>query len=414
MSKLEELVAELCPDGVPYYTLGELGKFYGGLTGKTKDDFTEGNAKFITYRNIYSNPAIKLDVTDTVKIAEGEMQRTLEYGDIIFTGSSETPDECGISSVLTVCIDEKLYLNSFCFLFRFDDISIMLPDFAKHLFRSSNLRDQIGKTASGVTRFNVSKQKMEKVVIPVPPLQVQQEIVRILDNFTELTKELARELTKELAARKIQYEYYRLKILTQSEDTPKVVLRTVVKKSCSGATPAKGNSEYYENGTIPWLRTQDVKFNEIYEINSFITEEAVKKTSAKWIPANCVIVAISGATAGRCAINKIATTTNQHCLNMEIDSSKALYKYVYYCVFSQYEELISRKQGARGDLNSTLIMGIEIPLPPLEEQARIVDILDCFDTLCNDISRKLPAEIEARTKQYEYYRDKLLTFKERA
>ena len=288
----------------------------------------------------------------------------------------------------------------------------MLPDFAKHLFRSSNLRDQIGKTASGVTRFNVSKQKMEKVVIPVPPLQVQQEIVRILDNFTELTKELARELTKELAARKIQYEYYRLKILTQSEDTPKVVLRTVVKKSCSGATPAKGNSEYYENGTIPWLRTQDVKFNEIYEINSFITEEAVKKTSAKWIPANCVIVAISGATAGRCAINKIATTTNQHCLNMEIDSSKALYKYVYYCVFSQYEELISRKQGARGDLNSTLIMGIEIPLPPLEEQARIVDILDCFDTLCNDISRKLPAEIEARTKQYEYYRDKLLTFKE--
>ncbi len=183
MSKLEELVAELCPDGVPYYTLGELGKFYGGLTGKTKDDFTEGNAKFITYRNIYSNPAIKLDVTDTVKIAEGEMQRTLEYGDIIFTGSSETPDECGISSVLTVCTDEKLYLNSFCFLFRFDDISIMLPDFAKHLFRSSNLRYQIGKTASGVTRFNVSKQKMEKVVIPVPPLPVQREIVQILDNL---------------------------------------------------------------------------------------------------------------------------------------------------------------------------------------------------------------------------------------
>ena len=147
-------------------------------------------------------------------------------------------------------------------------------------------------------------------------------------------------------------------------------------------------------------------------LNSFITEEAVKKTSAKWIPANCVIVAISGATAGRCAINKIETTTNQHCLNLEIDKTKALYKYIYYCVYSQYEELLSRKQGARGDLNSTLIMGIEIPLPPLIDQQRIVDILDRFDTLCNDISIGLPAEIVARQKQYEYYRDKLLTFQE--
>jgi type I restriction enzyme S subunit len=95
---------------------------------------------------------------------------------------------------------------------------------------------------------------------------------------------------------------------------------------------------------------------------------------------------------------------------MEIDSSKALYKYVYYCVYSRYEELISRKQGARGDLNSTLIMGIEIPLPSFEEQERIVSILDRFDALVNDITSGLPAEIEARRKQYEYYRDKLLTF----
>ncbi|MGL4985549.1 MAG: restriction endonuclease subunit S, partial [Treponemataceae bacterium] len=83
------------------------------------------------------------------------------------------------------------------------------------------------------------------------------------------------------------------------------------------------------------------------------------------------------------------------------------------CVCSQYEELLSRKQGARGDLNSTLIMGIEIPVPPLAEQQRIVDILDRFDTLCNDLSTGLPAEIKARQQQYEYYRDKLLTFQEK-
>ena len=163
MSKLDNLLKEFCPNGVEYKTLDELGNFYGGITGKSKDDFVEGNAKFITYRNVYANPALNIDVNDTVKIGDNEKQRTLEYGDVIFTGSSETPDECGISSVLTQKTTEKLYLNSFCFVFRFNDISIMIPDFAKHLFRSENLRYQIGKTASGVTRFNVSKKLMGKV-----------------------------------------------------------------------------------------------------------------------------------------------------------------------------------------------------------------------------------------------------------
>ena len=89
----------------------------------------------------------------------------------------------------------------------------------------------------------------------------------------------------------------------------------------------------------------------------------------------------------------------------------ALYKYVFYCVCSQYEELVSRKEGARGDLNSSRILSLEIPLPSLAEQERIVGILDRFNALCNDISTGLPAEIEARQKQYEYYRDTLLHFK---
>ena len=89
MSRLEELIAELCPEGVEYKTLGELGSFYGGITGKSKDDFINGNAKFITYKNVYSNIALKLDVEDRVKISPNEKQRTLEYGDVIFTGSSK-------------------------------------------------------------------------------------------------------------------------------------------------------------------------------------------------------------------------------------------------------------------------------------------------------------------------------------
>ena len=189
------------------------------------------------------------------------------------------------------------------------------------LFRSLryifHIMGKIGYSSDEHKRLWISV--YSEMEIPIPPLQVQQEIVRILDNFTELTAEL----TAELTLRKQQYEYFR-DVLLDDRSIPRVSLKSVVKRSSSGSTPAKGVSAYYEKGTIPWLRTQDVKFNEIYEINSFITEEAVKKTSAKWIPENCVIVAISGATAGRCAINKIATTTNQHCLNLEINNEKAL------------------------------------------------------------------------------------------
>ena len=99
-------------------------------------------------------------------------------------------------------------------------------------------------------------------------------------------------------------------------------------------------------------------------------------------------------------------------MNMEIDPSKAFYRYVYYCVCSKYQELLTKKQGARGDLNSSLILETEIPVPPLAVQQNIAAILDRFAALCNDLTSGLPAEIAARQKQYEHYRDKLLTFKE--
>ena len=190
-----------------------------------------------------------------------------------------------------------------------------------------------------------------------------------------------------------------------------VELADVVAHKSSGATPSKSNPDYYEGGMIPWIRTQDVKFNEITEVDSYITEKAVAETAAKWIPENCVIVAISGASAGRCAINKIRATTNQHCLNLEIDNRLASYRYVFYCVCRSYDELLAKKQGARGDLNSSLILNTVIPLPDLRKQQEIVDTLDRFDALCNDLTSGLPAEIEARQKQYEYYRDRLLSFK---
>lgn len=151
---------------------------------------------------------------------------------------------------------------------------------------------------------------------------------------------------------------------------------------------------------------------DIWDTQMRITERAVKETSARWIPENCVIVAISGATAGRSAVNRIPLTTNQHCCNFEIDPAQANFRYVFYWVRSQYEQIKSLGRGARSDLSAALIKGVRIPLPPLEDQARTVAILDKFDALVNDLSVGLPAELAARRQQYEYYRDRLLTFEE--
>ena len=198
---------------VEWKKLGEVGIFYNGLTGKSKNDFTNGNAKYVTYMNVYSNIEIDTNIEDYVKINENEQQNRIEYGDVLFTGSSETPDECGISSVLTKHVDEPLYLNSFCFGFRLYDKSIFLPGFLKYLFRSAELRKQIGKTANGVTRFNVSKKLFAQITIPIPPLSEQERIVAILDKFDALVNDLTSGLPAEIEARRKQYEYYRNKLL---------------------------------------------------------------------------------------------------------------------------------------------------------------------------------------------------------
>ena len=205
MSKLDQLIKELCPDGVAYHTLGEIGKFYYGLNGKKKEDFIDGNAIFISYINVRSNSTINIDVDDRVRIREKEKQNTVQYGDILFTRSAKTLDKCGVSSVLTKHTEQKLYLNSFCLGYRLNDVSMFLPDFTKHLFRSAKFRYQIIKATNGVPRFNISRKRMEPLRVPVPPIDIQREIVHILDQFTALTAELA----AELAARKQQYEYYK-------------------------------------------------------------------------------------------------------------------------------------------------------------------------------------------------------------
>lgn len=194
--------------------MSEIGDFYGGLSGKSKSDFENGNSKYVTYMNVYKNLALNTHTTDMVKIYEGERQTVIQYGDVLFTGSSETPDECGMSSVVTEQLYEPIFLNSFCFGFRPYDNSLFYPHFLKHLLRSKAMRQEIIKTANGVTRFNVSKKLMGKIMLPIPPYQEQTRLASILDKFEALVNDLSQGLPAEIAAVQEQYEYYRNWLLT--------------------------------------------------------------------------------------------------------------------------------------------------------------------------------------------------------
>lgn len=196
--------------------MSEVGTLLGGLSGKTKSDFKDGNAPYISYMNVFSNIAVDCNNLEWVKIEEGEKQNDIHFGDAIFTGSSETREECGMSAVMCWKPKEKVYLNSFCFAFRPNDEykNKLNPNFMKHLYRGQTMRKQITRTASGVTRFNISKKKFESIKLPIIPMEEQQRIADILDRFESLTTSLQSGLPAEIAARRQQYEYYRDKLLT--------------------------------------------------------------------------------------------------------------------------------------------------------------------------------------------------------
>lgn len=199
---------------VIWMKMSEIGDFYSGLSGKSKSDFENGNSKYATYINVYKNLSLNIHTNDMVKIAKGEKQNAIQQGDVLFTGSSETPDECGMSSVVTEEVPEQIYLNSFCFGFRPYDKSLFFPDFLKHLLRSKAMRAEITKTANGVTRFNVSKKLMGKILLPIPSYKEQIRLATILDKFETLVNDLSQGLPAEIAAVQEQYEYYRNKLLT--------------------------------------------------------------------------------------------------------------------------------------------------------------------------------------------------------
>ncbi|EPC3061814.1 restriction endonuclease subunit S [Escherichia coli] len=424
MSELSYLEKLLDGVEVKWLPLGNVAEIYGGLTGKSKSDFENGNARYVSYKKIFGYLDVNDYPTDYVYISEGERQNEVRYGDVLFTGSSEIADEAGMSSAVTVHFDESVYLNSFSFGIRFSNSIKIKPEFAKYLFRTHFMRSEIAKTASGVTRFNISKSRFKKILVPIicpndpeKSLAIQSEIVRILDTFTALTAEL----TAELNMRKKQYNYYRDQLLSFKEGEVEWKTLGEIGEFIRGKRFTK--ADYVEDGGISVIHYGEIYTRYgVYTTHSLSQVRADMAASLRYAKHGDVVITDVGETVedvGKAVawLGDDDIAIHDHCYAFRHSLNP---KFISY--YMQTDSFISEKAKyvARTKVNTLLINGfskIMIPVPypkdhekSLKEQARIVAILDKFDTLTNSITEGLPREIELRQKQYEYYRDLLFSF----
>jgi len=385
MTNLETLIQELCPDGVEFVKLGECCTFKRGTTITAKNAIAgdvpvlAGGQKPAYYHNV-SNRA-----GETIVVAgSGAYAGYVSYWTIpVF-----------LSDSFSVQPDNRLVVK---FVYYF----------------LKNIQQKIFATKKGSGVPHVHGSSIAKFEIPLPPIEVQTEIVRILDKFTSLEAELEAELD----CRKRQYEYYRDKLLSfenvggQEVEWKKM---SEVFDMRNGYTPSKAKAEYWEGGTIPWFRMEDIRENGRILSDSIqhITMEGVKK--GKLFPTNSFILATT-ATIGEHALVIVDSLANQQFTNLTVRKSlsdRLLVRFVFHYMFIVDEwckKNINVSGFASVDMNK--FKKLEFPIPSLEEQHRIVSILNRFESLTTSLQSGLPAEIAARRKQYEHYRDKLLTFK---
>ncbi len=375
MSRIDELIQQYCPDGVTYMSLNEV------LTIKNGRDYKHlgsgnvpvyGSGGIIAYIDtaIYDKPSVLIP-------RKGSLNK-LYYVDEPFWN-----------------VDTIFYTDI--------NYEIVIPKYVYYCIGHQHI-ERLNK-AGGVP--SLTQGILNKLIIPVPPLPVQEEIVRILDKFTELEAELESELEAELETRRKQYEYYRDQLLTFGDEVEWKPLGDCIKDHVGGGTPSKCQKHYW-NGNIPWASVKDiVKCNLILsQTEDFITKEGLNHSTSNVIPCNEIIVA-TRITPGKMVISGSDIAINQDLRGLFFKDFLNKKFVVYFSKTLQIEGSGTTVKGITIDQ----LKKISIPLLPLVEQERIVAILDKFDALVNDISSGLPAELEMRRKQYEYYRDRLLTFK---
>lgn len=470
MSKLDDLIQKLCPNGVEYRHIGDMAKISRGKV-MSKNSLQENFGEYPVYSSQTEN--------------DGKLGSITTY---MYDGEYLTWTTDGANAGTVFFRSGKFSVTNVCGVIDFTSKDVDI----KYIYYVLN-REAPQYVNSGMGNPKLMSNVMARIRIPVPPLEVQREIVRMLDSFTLLTAEL----TAELTARKKQYEFYRDNLLSTKRNIPIVKLKDVldgfyrglevknveemkneipcvhyeeISKQYTTALyklevicaklnidyPAEMEarqkqyefyhdalSEYVATGNIIakdrniikliqcvfgsiWLKIGDVA--EVFR-GEYITK---KGTTAGDIPVilggqepayyidkanhtgEIVVVARSGASAGYVSYwNEPIFVTDG--FGYEAKEWLVTTKYLYYVMKNMEKQLNEMKRGAGvPHISGEAVLNITISVPTLEKQQELVKIIDKFDTLCNDLSAGLPAEIEARRKQYEYYRDKLLSFQEMA
>lgn len=404
MTKINDLINEKCPNGVEYKTIESIFTLLTGMTGVSKKWTENGNCRFIDYMNVYRNRKVNVNLLPYATVKNNK-QTTLEKGDILLTSASEVAEECAISSVIEDPIENGIFMDDHLFGLRLKDEykQTINTTFINYYFESKQFRENLYTTVRGVTRFYISNKNFMKLEIPIPPIDIQTEIVRILDKFLKLEIEL----NVELEERKKQYEFWREKLLRTNYDIKKLKDVANIYDSLH-ATP-----KYVDVG-YPMIRVADVKFGYVNIENALkVDKKTFEKFIGKYKPKKeDIIISRVGSYGNLCVVGDEDICLGQ---NTSIINPKINKKYLYYFLSGTHvqEWIKSNVKGAGyKSLSLANINEIPVTVPPLEEQEKIVNILDKFEKLINDKSEGILAEIELRKKQYEYYRNKLLSFKE--
>ena len=404
MNKLDELIKELCPNGVEYKELGELGIFENIGVDK-KINVNEKEILLLNYTDIYKNNYIDSSIPKMIVTANDKKIEncSVEECDIFITPTSETKEDIGHASVILETIPNCCY-SYHIMRYRLINPNRVTASFIMYLFYSQDLKRQILKYAQGLTRYGLSKEKFSNLLIPFPNIRIQEEIVKVLDDYTKSVEELKGKLNEELTARKKQYSWYRDYLLKFENKVEMVKLGSIGKVSMcrrilKSETNIVGGIPFFKIGTFGKKEDAYIsieKFNEYKEKYSY-----PKK--------GMVLISTSG-TIGRTIVfdGKPAYYQDSNIVWIDNNEEKVLNKYLYY--FYQTSPWKIDMGGTIERLYNENIEKTIIPLPPLEVQKRIVEVLDNFEKICNDLNIGLPAEIEARQKQYEFIRNYLLTF----
>lgn len=407
MTKLEQLIKELCPNGVEYKKLGDIATDIFRGAGITRDQVTEEGIPCVRYGEIYTTYGIYFDTcvshTDESTV---QSKKYFEHGDILFAITGESVEDIAKSTAYVGY--EKCLAGG--------DIVVLKhkqnPKYLSYVLSTTSAQAQKskGKVKSKVVHSSVPA--IKDIAIPVPPLEVQAEIVKILDNFTELTAELT--------ARKKQYEYYRDLLLgfgVHGGGTSECEWRTLG-KIADLLSGFPFDSRQFSGAGIRLMRGMNIKrgFLDFSESNNryWASDEGLEKYR---LHNDDIVIAMDGSLVGK-SFGLVSEEQLPLLLVQRVTRIRAKEnadnRYIYYCITSAFPSYVDsqKTEGAVPHISLKDISNFKIPFPPIEEQRRIASILDRFDKLCNDISEGLPAEIEARRKQYVYYRDKLLSFNE--